>query len=260
MAIPKVIHYCWFGGTKLPDEVLLCINSWKKYCPDYEIIQWDEQNYDYKKYRFSAEAYAAGKWAFVSDVARLDIIYHYGGIYLDTDVELIKPLDFLLKEKGFMGMERGRVVATGLGFGAEKGNKLIKANLECYIHESFLKKDGTYNLKACPIVTTDCLEAYGLERRDSLQDLGEIKIFPSEYFCPQLLYDGSAETTEKTVSIHHYMASWTTEKEKQKAKRRIRIYTFYGKKVLRIYDGIMLLKENGGRAFLKRLLEIIKGK
>lgn len=260
MAIPKVIHYCWFGGTELPNDVLLCIDSWKRFCPDYKIIRWDESNYDYTKYQYSAEAYAAGKWAFVSDLARLDIVYNYGGFYMDTDVELIKPLDFLLKEKAYMGMEKGRLVATGLGFGAEKGNSIIKSNLDCYTKSSFIKEDGSYILRACPLVTTECLEAFGLERRDIEQDLGEIKIFPSEYFCPQVLYDGTAEIGDNTVSIHHYAATWTTEKEKKKARRRLRIYTFYGRKALRVYDGAVLLKENGLRAFLKRLMEIVKGR
>ena len=117
--IPKKIHYCWIGGNPLPELAIKCIESWKKYCPDYEIIEWNEKNYDFRKNQFMREAYDEKKWGFVPDYARLDIIYEHGGIYLDTDVEIIKPLDSLLKEQGFAGMEQPGIVALGLGFGAE---------------------------------------------------------------------------------------------------------------------------------------------
>lgn len=258
MAIPKKIHYCWFGGAELPDKIQKCIASWNIYCPDYEIIRWDETNYDYGQYRFTKEAYAAKKWAFVSDVARLDVIYHHGGIYLDTDVELIAPLDRFLEDKAFMGFEQGRVVATGLGFGAEPGNPVIKANLEAYQLMSFIKEDGTYNLKACPVVTTACLENMGLIRKDCKQMLTDITIYPSSVFCPRLLADGTAEIKEDTVSVHHYVASWTTEEDRLYAQARIEIYTKYGKIGLSISDGFALLRTRGIKAFLSRLFEKLK--
>ena len=124
--IPKKIHYCWIGGNPLPELAIKCIESWKKYCPDYEIIEWNEKNYDFRKNQFMREAYDEKKWGFVPDYARLDIIYEHGGIYLDTDVEIIKPLDSLLKEQGFAGMEQPGIVALGLGFGAEPKLPLIK--------------------------------------------------------------------------------------------------------------------------------------
>ena len=123
--IPKVIHYCWFGGNELPELAMKCIDSWKKFCPDYEIKQWNEKNYDLDSSRYIKEAYKNKKWAFVSDYARLDIIYNNGGIYLDTDVELIGKLDEFLDEKCFLAAEREEYVNTGLGFGAEKGNVVI---------------------------------------------------------------------------------------------------------------------------------------
>ena len=127
--IPKIIHYCWFGGNELPESVRKCIESWKKYCPDFVIKEWNESNYDVTKLPFMKDAYEAKKYAFVSDYARLDIIYQHGGIYLDTDVELIKPLDDrLLDTTCFMGMETPGTVATGLGFGAIKGHSFIKQN------------------------------------------------------------------------------------------------------------------------------------
>ena len=125
MSIPKVIHYCWFGKGEMPKLAKKCIRSWKKYCPDYEIICWNEDNFDLSQNRYMREAYEAGKWAFVSDFARLKIIYENGGIYLDTDVEIIKPIDDLTVNRGFMGFDEKGIVATGLGFGAEKGNEII---------------------------------------------------------------------------------------------------------------------------------------
>ena len=118
--IPKKIHYCWFGGNPLPELAIKCLESWKKYCPDYEIIEWNETNFNLDSCEYVREAYQAKKWAFVSDYARLKVVYDNGGIYLDTDVELIKSLDRLLKNKSFFGTETTGVVATGLGFGAEK--------------------------------------------------------------------------------------------------------------------------------------------
>ena len=218
--IPKVIHYCWFGGNELPEYVERCIQSWKEFCPDYQIKRGDESNYNFEKYPFCREAYEKKKWAFVSDVARLDIVYSEGGIYLDTDVELVKSLDDLLIEHAFKGFERGRLVATGLGFGGEKGNPVIKANLESYLTRQFTNEDETLDLTPCPVITTDVLEMFGLKRVDQTQDLGDVKIFSSDYFCPMLLSDGTAETKKNTYSIHHYAGSWTTEAEKKASSEK----------------------------------------
>ena len=253
--IPKVIHYCWFGGSDLPEYVEKCIQSWKKFCPDYQIKRWDESNYYFEKYPFCRDAYEKKKWAFVSDVARLDIVYSEGGIYLDTDVELIKNLDDLLTEHAFMGFERGRLVATGLGFGGEKGNPVIKANLESYLNRQFTNADETLDLTPCPVITTEVLETFGLKRVDQTQDLGDVKVFSSEYFCPMLLSDGTAEIRESTYSIHHYAGSWTTNAEKEKVQRRTDVYTKYGRFGLKTYDGLVMLKKNGVRAFIKKIFE-----
>ena len=257
MAIPKVIHYCWFGGKELPDQVKVCIESWRKYCPDYEIVRWDESNYDYGRYAFAKEAYDAQKWAFVSDVARLDIVYQNGGIYLDTDVELIASLDPFLENMAFMGFEQGRKVATGLGFGAEKENSVIKANLDAYKSISFAENQGNVDEIACPIITTSVLMQIGLERKDMFQKLEGITVYPTSVFCPMLYSDGTADVKEDTVSIHRYAASWATKEVKEKARKRVVIYTRYGKYGLSIYDGAVLLREKGVGSFLKRLFEKI---
>ena len=130
--IPKVIHYCWFGGKKIPLEFRRYMKSWRKFCPDYEIREWNESNFDVFAHPFTKSAYEAKAWAFVSDYARLKVVYEHGGIYLDTDVELLKSFDELLMEQGFAGMERPGVVALGLGFGAEPKHPLIKEFMEYY--------------------------------------------------------------------------------------------------------------------------------
>ena len=147
--IPKVIHYCWFGRNEKPNLFYKCFESWKKYCPDYEIIEWNEDNFDINMIPYVKEAYEAKKWAFVADYARLWIVYHYGGIYLDTDVELLRPLDNLLASEAFFGSEDEKSIATGLGFGARKGNNVVKCMLLDYSDQHFKNKDGTYDLTTC---------------------------------------------------------------------------------------------------------------
>ena len=155
MSIPKVIHYCWFGKGEMPKIAKKCIKSWEKYCPDYEIICHNEDNFDLSQNRYMREAYEEIKWAFVSDFARLKIIYDNGGIYLDTDVELIKPIDDLLENKGFMGFDEKGIDATGLGNGAEKGNEIIGEFLKDYYDIPFVLPDGSYDLTPCPDRNTE---------------------------------------------------------------------------------------------------------
>ena len=163
MAIPKMVHYCWFGGKPKPQGVISCIKSWEKFCPDYKIVEWNEDNYDITKNKYMHEAWLEKKWAFVSDYSRLDIVYNHGGIYLDTDVELIKNIDYLLKAEAFMGFEDGKSVNTGLGFGAVKGFELIKELLELYENLDFINSDGSLNTVACPVYTTKHLISKGMK-------------------------------------------------------------------------------------------------
>ena len=160
--IPKKIHYCWVGGNPLPESAKKCISSWRRYCPDYEIIEWNESNYDFTKNQYMRESFEAKKWAFATDYARLDIIYQYGGIYLDTDVEIIKSFNPLLKNKGFAGFEDSEFVNSGQGFGAEAGNPVIKKLLESYDDLIFKSKDGSLNMIASPELNTEVLSDLGL--------------------------------------------------------------------------------------------------
>lgn len=215
--IPKKIHYCWFGGNPLPESAKKCIRSWKKYCPDYEIIEWNETNYDFTKNRYMKEALDAKKWAFVSDYSRLDIIYQYGGIYLDVDVELVRSYDDLLCNKGFAGFEGDHYIATGLGFGAEAGNPLIKKLMDSYASLSFLNPDGSMNMIASPELNTEVFAEEGFVLDGSLQEIDGFRILPTDYLCPKSFNDGIIRKTKNTYSIHHYDASWF-DKEKQADK------------------------------------------
>lgn len=213
MRMPKKIHYCWFGKNPLPKSVLKCIESWKRCCPDYEIIQWNETNFDVNAIRYTKEAYAKKQWAFVSDYARVKVIYENGGIYLDTDVELIKSLDSLLEYEGFMGFQNSSTVATGLGFGAVAGHPVICSLLDDYLEIPFLKEDGTMDLTPCPDRNTKCLERLGVRTDGTRQEIQGIQIFPAEYFSPMDWRTGKIRKTANTYSIHHYQASWLSKEE-----------------------------------------------
>ena len=218
--IPKTIHYCWFGGNPIPEKDQKCIDSWKRFCPDYEIVEWNESNYDVRKNKYMSQAYDAKKWGFVPDYARLDIIYEHGGIYLDTDVELVKNLDFILEQKGFAGFERPDQVALGLGFGAEAGSPIIKAMMEQYETLSFLNNDGSYNLLPSPSYSTEVFAARGFQMDGSKQTIDDFTIFPKEYFCPRDYHTGKMVQTENTCSIHWFNASWQTPHQKRMLKVR----------------------------------------
>ena len=186
--IPKKIHYFWFGGAAKPVSVISCIESWRQYCPDYDIIEWNESNYDFLKNEYMSYAYEQKKWAFVTDYARLDIVYQYGGIYLDTDVELIRSLDGMLSQKVFFGFEKSsekeHFVATGLGFGAEPGAEILSSMMKDYEKESKLTRNGKLQFIPCPQVNTRTLRRCGLENEDRDQLIGEIMIYASDVFCP----------------------------------------------------------------------------
>ena len=213
--IPKKIHYCWFGGKEIPEKDRKCIESWKKYCPDYEIIQWNEDNYDVSKCKYMYQAYTQQKWGFVPDYARLDIVYNEGGIYLDTDVELVKSLDGFLNLKGFMGFENENYVNLGAGFGAEKNNKVIKKMRDIYDEQEFIKADGTNNLTASPKYTTYVLKKMGLVMNNITQKVDGVTVFASDYFSPLNFLDGVLSLTENTYGIHWFNMSWKEQDEKK---------------------------------------------
>lgn len=233
MSVPKVIHYCWFGKGEMPKIAKKCIKSWEKFCPGYEIKCWNEDNFDLTSNRYMREAYEAGKWAFVSDVARLKIIYDQGGIYLDTDVELIRPIDDLLS-CGFMGFDEKGIVATGLGFGAEKGNSVVGEFLKDYEDASFALADGGYDLTPCPDRNTQALLRLGMDVNNTDQTFMDTRFLPREYLCPMDYLTGKKTITKNTYSIHHYCATWTSAVTKRTTRIKriigVRMYNkLYGK-------------------------------
>ena len=213
--IPKVIHYCWFGHNPKPELMQKCISSWKRFCPNYEIVEWNEDNFDFKKNSYAKEAYDEKKWAFVADYARLWIVHSQGGIYLDTDVELIKPLDDLLDKEAFFGFEDKNSIATGLGFGAVKGNEFVKCMLEDYEKIHFFNADGTYDKTTCPIRNTNSVAHYLPEKFDRSKplELENATIYPPEYFCPLSADGKTMKKTDNTYSIHWYSATWLSKDE-----------------------------------------------
>lgn len=215
--IPRVIHYCWFGGNPLPEEAVKCIKTWKKYCPQYEIREWNESNFDIMSCEYVREAYKAKKWAFVSDYARFKILYEHGGIYFDTDVELIKTLETLIFKGSFMGCEEGEqlLVAPGLGLGAEKKMDIYKEIIDYYECQKFYKNDGTINTDTVVKRVTDILYKYGFKGNGEIEYVAGINIYPPEFFCPKNYYTGEVNVTSNTVSIHHYDATWYELEEKK---------------------------------------------
>lgn len=224
--IEKKIHYCWFGCAEKPKSVLKCIDSWKNFLPDYEIIEWNESNFDISCNQYCKEAYERRKWAFVSDFARLYVVYHHGGIYFDTDVEVIKSFDDLSDQEFFLGMEDSGRIATGLGFGAKKNSPVIKAMLDEYDGLHYIGEDGAENKIVCPVYNTRAIEQLGVKLgKEKISCMGGT-IYPAEYFSPINLNTSVLKITKNTYSIHHFSNSWMTpsEKFKKKMSRPINVY------------------------------------
>lgn len=209
--IPKKIHYCWFGEAPIPDKYKKWMESWEKFCPDYEIIRWDESNYDIKKNVYMYEAYQSKKWGFVPDYARLDIIYEHGGIYLDTDVELVANLDDMLYQKAYIGFEREESIALGLGFGAEKGMPVIAEMREYYEGRHFIDENGDLDLTASPMHQTAFLIQKGLKLNGEYQKLGDLVVYPEKMLSGKCPYTRRVRLTSYTKSIHHYEATWADD-------------------------------------------------
>lgn len=232
--IPKIIHYCWFGRNPLPKSAKKCIASWRKYLPDYEIKEWNEDNFDVNIIPYTAEAYKLKKYAFVSDYARFWILYKYGGLYFDTDVEIICPMDDIIARGNFMGQEKiilsyqnevMEAVNPGLGIGAVAELDFYKEILTCYGNKTFLDSDGKITETVVTIVT-QMLSRKHTEQRGSFMFVENIYVYPPEYFCPIDYFTGEMNLTSNTRSIHHYSATWLTWYEKAEK----RIFNFFGVK------------------------------
>jgi len=259
--IPKVIHYCWFGGNPIPDNYKKYMESWKEFCPDYEIIEWNESNYDVTKNKYMYEAYKAKKWAFVSDYARLDIVYNQGGIYLDTDVELIRCLDDLLTNEAFMGFDVSfNLVGTGLCFGSVKGNKIIKMLRDDYDKLHFINADGSLNTTVNGVIQTDSLVSIGLKRNNKkMQKISGMTVYPVDYFAPKSNIS-KLKITSNTYSIHHAGVSWFSKEQHEiadLARKLIKILPHNFS--LRLSTLFVYIKNHGIKFTLNKIVKKLKG-
>jgi len=230
--IPKVIHYCWFGKNPEPQLMKKCMVSWKKNLPDYELMLWNEENFDIESNRFSREAYRSGKWAFVSDYVRLVVLYKYGGIYMDTDVEVLKSLDIFLGHTAFAGYENELLISTGI-IGAEKHNIWIGDLLKYYDDFPFVNDDGSFNMKPnTATITRLTAELYGFDVEKGFQVLKSgLTIYPQEYFCPKSYYDNTITVTKNTYVIHHFSGSWHSGYDKFRLKIHQAFIAIFGRKL-----------------------------
>lgn len=217
--IPKIIHYCWFGKKEKPENVRKTIKNWKKLMPDFEIIEWNENNFDVNSVDFVKKSYTQNKFAFVSDYVRIYALYKFGGVYLDTDVEVKKPLNSLLKNRAFIGFEDDKTLMTGL-IASVKNHEWLLDILNFYKTNKFNDHNGTYKVFANTLYVTELTsKKYPLKFEDEIQNFDDnLIVYPFEYFCAKNWKSGKVQPTNNTFTIHHYSGSWLTFNEKSKLK------------------------------------------
>ena len=208
--IPKIIHYCWFGRSKKPKLSQKCISSWKKFCPDYEIIEWNEDNFDLDYNAYTRYCYDYQKWAFLSDFVRLIVVAENGGLYFDTDVELVRSPDELLRYGAFYGFENKNNIATGLGFGAQANHPTVLAMKEQY-EQVVPNDDGSYPMIVCPALNTRALLPFGLVMDGSRQNIAGAEVLPIDWLNPYDDPTGRLNKTKNTISVHWYSKSWMSK-------------------------------------------------
>ena len=254
--IPKTIHYCWFGKKQLSDLANKCIESWENFLPDYEIKQWNETNFDVHCCKYVEQAYENRKYAFVSDYARFKILYEHGGIYFDTDVELIKSINDILEKGPFMAFEKnnkGENIAPGLGIASYPKHKIYKEVLDMYEGISFIKKDGDFNLKIVGEYATEILKKYGLKPATEIQQVENIYLYPKEYFSPKEFETQKIVITKNTRSIHHYNASWVDSYSRREYLKIGKYKVVRFKRNKQIIEDEINLKENEKICFLLKV-------
>lgn len=218
--IPKIIHYCWFGPNDFPELEKKCMESWKKMESEYKFMFWNEDTFDVNSVSYVKEAYKKGKYAFVSDYVRMYALYNYGGIYFDTDVEVVGAIDSFLENVAFIGFENRTMIGTGI-IGAEKGSKLFEKMLNYYHKHHFIDESGNIDTTTNVQIISKLLDKQGFSRKNSEQNLELIHIYPRDVFCPKKMDDGTFDVSNKTVTIHHFAGSWLTEREKKRGKSKI---------------------------------------
>lgn len=228
--IPKRIHYCWFGRNQKSELALKCIESWKEKLPEYELIEWNEDTFDINENVYCKEAYEAKKWAFVTDYVRLKVLYEYGGIYMDTDVEVLGSLDEFLNCKAFSGFESDCSVPTGI-MASEANHPYVKELLEYYNDRHFLLEDGTYDVTNNVMIITALTQKKGLVLDNTMQVVEDFTFYPKDYFCPKSWKTRKINITKNTKTIHHFAGSWLSEDVRRSHKRYQFVTKLFGEKV-----------------------------
>lgn len=223
--IPKIIHYCWFGGSRKSDDVEYCISTWKKILPDYQIMEWNEVNFPIENANvYVKEAYSEKKWAFVSDYARLYALSQYGGIYFDTDVEVFRSFDELLQNDAFFGFESNDYVTTAV-MGFQKKSPLLREFLSEYDGRHFILEDGSLDTDTTNVVVlTRLLKRHGLQLNGKQQKLCGVVVFPQWYFSPNDFRNIFGKYKENNYSYHHCSASWYENGGKKGIPGKLRHY------------------------------------
>lgn len=230
--IPKIIHYCWFGGNPLPEEAKKCIESWKKQLPDYQIKEWNERNFDINTNQYVRQAYESRKFAFVTDYVRLYALATEGGIYMDTDVEVLKSFDPFLHHTAFSGFENNNFVPTGI-MASEAGGKWVTDLLDDYNNRSFIQPDGSRDTTSNTVTITNYMLRHGLIQNNSYQDfIGLVTFYPSEYFCPKDHGSGVIKLTGNSVCIHHFACSWLPWHLKVRHRAKLSLQKLLGESVM----------------------------
>lgn len=260
--LPKVIHYCWFGGNPLPKNAELCIESWKRFFPDYEIKRWDEENFDINICAYTREAAIEKKWAFVSDFARINILYNEGGIYFDTDVEVIKNMDDIINEGPYVGLEENSGINMGLGCAFEPHNPLLLELINLYKKRSFYKKDGTIDDKTIVEVVSTVFEEKGWIPKNKIQKIMGVTIYTTDFFCPMNYHTRELNILDTTYTIHHYDASWFDDRAKKRAMQYRKIYKYFKIFPFCLADVItrflVIITLEGPFALMKKLLLLLR--
>ncbi|MDR0605618.1 MAG: glycosyl transferase [Bacteroidales bacterium] len=235
--IPKIIHYCWFGGNPLPSLAVKCINSWRKYLPDYEIREWNENNFKISKYVFAEEALKCKKYAFISDVCRLYALKEFGGIYMDTDVEVLKPLDSFLHHTAFSGFENDNFVPTGMMASIAEGY-WVKELLKYYDNRHFLLENNEMDTASNTSIITEMMKKKGFVMNNQFQEIKDyVAFYPNEYFCPKSYKTGQIDLTENSYCIHHFAKSWIPLRGRIKNNLKMKMMNIFGyKNIQKIID------------------------